>query len=166
MISTWLGGIYVGLVAGIAVFGMLGLVTIWFYWRHRHDSYPCPNVLEDELPRVVVQLPIYNERFVVERLLEAAVNLDYPRDRLQIQVLDDSTDETTIIAAELVDHYRSQGINIALEHRETRSGFKAGALGSGLNSADGDFIAVFDADFAPLPDFLRQTIPHFLSDPE
>ena len=166
MIATWLGGIYVGLVAGIAIFGMLGLVTFWFFWRHRHDSFPCPYVTDDDLPGVVVQLPIYNERLVIERLLKAAVNLDYPRDRLQIQVLDDSTDETTIIAAKLVGKYRSEGINIELEHRDARSGFKAGALESALGSAEGGFVAVFDADFVPLPDFLRKTVPHFLSDPE
>lgn len=166
MISLWLGGIYIGLVAGIAIFGMLGLVTMWFFWIHRHDSFPCPNVPDEELPAVVVQLPIYNERLVVDRLLKAAVNLDYPRDRLQIQVLDDSTDETTAIATALVDRYQSQGINIELKHREARSGFKAGALESGLTSAMGDFIVVFDADFVPLPEFLRQTIPHFLSDPD
>ncbi len=164
MIVNMLGVIYVIVVAGIALFGMLGLVTFWFYWRHRHDSYPCPIVPVEELPPVTVQLPIYNERLVVARLIESAVNLNYPRDRLHIQVLDDSTDETTAIAAELVEEHRAQGVDIELLHRSTRIGFKAGALAEGLIRAKGDFIVVFDADFVPLSSFLRQTIPHFLSD--
>lgn len=166
MIINWLSGIYIGAVAGIAVFGMLGLVTIWFYWRHRHDSFPCPIVTDSELPVVTVQLPIYNERLVVERLIESAANLDYPPDRLQIQVLDDSTDSTTEIATALVDKYRRKGTDIDLRHRYNRPGFKAGALSAGLAEAKGEFIVVFDADFVPKPNYLRQTIPHFLSEPQ
>ncbi len=166
MIVYWLGGIYIGAVAGIAVFGMLGLVTIWFFWRHRHDSFPCPDVSDSELPIVTVQLPIYNERLVVERLIESAANLDYPSDRLQIQVLDDSTDSTTEIATAMVNRIREQGIDIELRHRFGRSGFKAGALEAGLADSLGEFIVVFDADFVPKSNFLRQTIPHFLSEPE
>lgn len=166
MIVFWLSGIYIGAVAGIAIFGMLGLVTIWFYWRHRHDSFPCPDVPDNELPFVTVQLPIYNERLVVERLIESVANLDYPADRLQIQILDDSTDSTTEIATALANRIRGQGIDIDLRHRCERLGFKAGALEAGLVDAKGEFIVVFDADFVPKPNYLRQTIPHFLSEPE
>jgi cellulose synthase/poly-beta-1,6-N-acetylglucosamine synthase-like glycosyltransferase len=166
MIVNWLGGIYIGAVVGIAVFGMLGLVTIWFFWKHRNDSFPCPVVSDIELPHVTVQLPIYNERLVVERLIDSAANLDYPADRLQIQVLDDSTDSTTEIATALVDRIRRQGTDIELHHRYDRPGFKAGALEAGLAAVKGEFIVVFDADFVPQPNYLRQTIPHFLSEPE
>jgi cellulose synthase/poly-beta-1,6-N-acetylglucosamine synthase-like glycosyltransferase len=118
-----------------------------------------------DLPRVTVQLPIFNERLVVGRLIDAAVNMDYPSDRLQIQVIDDSTDETTQNAANLVYDYREKGVDITLLHRPHRQGFKAGALAAALEEASGEFIAVFDADFQPQPEFLRQTIPHFLDDP-
>ena len=87
MITNWLGGIYIAVVAGIALFGILGLVTFWFYWKHRNDRFPTPDVSNRKLPRVTVQLPIYNERLVVTRLIESAINLDYPRHLLQIQVL-------------------------------------------------------------------------------
>ena len=150
--------------AGIAIFGILGLITLGYYWRHRHESFPCPQVSDEELPSVTVQLPIYNERFVLGRLIAATVNLDYPSDKLQIQVIDDSTDDTTEIAATLVDQYRKEGANIALLHRRHRHGFKAGALEQALEEATGDFIAIFDADFRPEPNFLRQTVPHFLAE--
>ena len=116
------------------------------------------------LPRVSVQLPIYNERYVVERLIEAVVRLRYPQERLEIQVLDDSTDETTAIAARLVAYYRQQGVEITLLHRHDRHGYKAGALQEGLTKATGEFIAIFDADFVPVPDFLLRTVP-FFADP-
>jgi cellulose synthase/poly-beta-1,6-N-acetylglucosamine synthase-like glycosyltransferase len=164
VITSWLGGIYVGAVAGIALFGMLGLITIWYYWKHREDTFPCPVVADSELPIVTVQLPVYNERLVVERLIDSAVNLDYPAGRLQIQVLDDSIDRTTEIAAAMVGIFRRRGFDIELHHRNSRPGFKAGALEAGLAEAKGEFIVVFDADFVPKPDFLLQTIPHFLDD--
>jgi len=138
-------------VAGIALFGVLGLVTLWFYWIHRNDHFPTPAVSNEDLPPVTVQLPIYNERLVVSRLIESAINLDYPRHLLQIQVLDDSTDETTSLAKELVDRFRTLGNDIVLIHRDDRSGFKAGALEAGLVQSTGEFVVVFDADFVPLP---------------
>lgn len=165
MIATWLNSIYLLALAGLSLFGFLGLVTLWFYWRHRRETFPCPVVPSESLPPVTVQLPVFNERFVVERLIHAAANLDYPAEKLQIQVLDDSTDDTTDIAANLVAHYRAKGINITHEHRTQREGYKAGALQAALQTAAGDFIAVFDADFQPQPDFLRQTVPHFLDSP-
>lgn len=124
----------------------------------RPDSTPPPL---DEYPLVTVQLPIYNERYVARRVIEAACQLDWPRDRLEIQVLDDSTDDTVAMVAATVRHLQGQGFNIVHLHRDDRTGFKAGALAAGLDAAHGDYIAIFDADFAPPPDFLRQTMPHF-----
>jgi len=117
-----------------------------------------------EWPRVTVQLPIYNEQYVVARLLEAACALDYPRDRLEIQILDDSTDETQDLARKLTDKFQARGINIKYLHRTNRQGFKAGALKNGLALAQGDFLAIFDADFLPPREFLRKMMPYFSSD--
>jgi cellulose synthase/poly-beta-1,6-N-acetylglucosamine synthase-like glycosyltransferase len=163
-LTAWLSVLYLAALAGISVFGLLGLVTLWLYRRHRQDAFPCPALPDGEWPPVTVQLPIHNERYVVERLVRAAAALDYPRERLQIQVIDDSTDDTTEIAAGLVTELQSQGLNIQLLHRRERSGFKAGALQAALGRATGRFLAVFDADFVPQPDFLRQAIPHFAQD--
>lgn len=113
---------------------------------------------------VTVQLPVYNELYVVERLIDAVARLDYPRHRLQVQVLDDSTDETTRLAHARAQVYRSQGLDIQIIHRSDRQGFKAGALAQGLEDTRGEFIAIFDADFVPPPDFLRRTVPHLLAD--
>ena len=161
---TFLAALYLLVLAILSLYGFVGLLTLWLYWRHRHNEPPRPP-LPPELPPVTIQLPIFNERYVVERLVDAAVALEYPRDKLQIQILDDSTDDTTEIAAARVAHYRKQGIDISLLHRDNRQGYKAGALENGLSQASGDFIAIFDADFRPQPDFLQQTIPHFLADP-
>jgi len=147
----------------LAVYALNAWILTFLYLHHRGDA-----VSQLELrgfPRVTVQLPIFNESLVVERLIEAVVRLDWPRDRLQIQVLDDSTDETTAIAQACVDAYRAQGVDIELLHRTHRVGFKAGALREGLKRATGEFIAIFDADFVPAPDWLRQTVPHFLHRP-
>jgi cellulose synthase/poly-beta-1,6-N-acetylglucosamine synthase-like glycosyltransferase len=114
-------------------------------------------------PTVTVQLPIYNERHVVERLIEACAALDYPRDRLQIQVLDDSSDDTVRIVDRSVTHWQAQGCDISAVRRADRRGYKAGALAHALPLATGDFVAVFDADFRPAPDFLRCTVPYFLT---
>ncbi|QDA62282.1 cellulose synthase family protein [Hymenobacter jejuensis] len=114
-----------------------------------------------EWPRVTVQLPIYNEVYVVERVIDAAAALDYPADKLHIQVLDDSTDETLALAAARVAYHRAQGLRIEHVQRPDRQGFKAGALRHGLELTDGEFITIFDADFVPNPDFLRRSIPHF-----
>jgi cellulose synthase/poly-beta-1,6-N-acetylglucosamine synthase-like glycosyltransferase len=161
----FLGVLYVTAVALLSLFGLMGLYTLWQYWRHRHDAFPCPVVGPDELPPVTVQLPLYNERFVVERLIETAVALHYPSDRRQIQVIDDSTDDTTQLAANLVARYQAEGVNITFHHRDHRRGYKAGALTDALPQATGDYIAIFDADFKPPPDFLLRTIPHFTQNP-
>ncbi len=116
-------------------------------------------------PAVTVQLPIYNERHVIERLIDACATLDYPNAKLQIQVLDDSDDQTTAIAARAVESWQQRNVDITLVRRADRSGFKAGALDHALTAASGEFIAIFDADFVPPPDFLRRTLPYFFSRP-
>jgi len=115
------------------------------------------------LPKVTIQLPIFNERYVARRLIRAAARLKYPREKLEIQVLDDSTDETVSIVRAEVEHHRAQGMNMVHLHRKNRNGYKAGALGEALRAATGDFIAIFDADFLPPEDYLWQTIPYFFT---
>ncbi len=133
------------------------------YLAKRHIVSQSPTVMVGEFPFVTVQAPIFNEQFVVERLIDALVEIDYPRDKLQIQVLDDSTDETVELAAERVSVHRKAGINIVHIHRTNRQGFKAGALEEALSSAEGELIAIFDADFLPPSDFLKNVVPHFSS---
>ncbi|UTW64716.1 glycosyltransferase family 2 protein [bacterium SCSIO 12741] len=113
------------------------------------------------LPQVTIQLPVFNEKYVVERLIKATLNMDYPKELLEVQVLDDSTDETQEITQKWVDFYQAQGFDIVRIHRTNRAGFKAGALAEGTEVAKGEFIAVFDADFLPRTDFLRATLPSF-----
>ena len=124
-------------------------------------SQPSDSFTDKNFPAVTIQLPVYNEKYVVERLLEAIARFDYPQDKLEIQVLDDSTDETVAIIAEKVAELQSQGLNIRHICRPHRKGYKAGALAYGLELARGEFIAIFDADFLPHPDFLLKTIPWF-----
>jgi cellulose synthase/poly-beta-1,6-N-acetylglucosamine synthase-like glycosyltransferase len=157
--------IYVLSVVGLSVFGFNMLVLSLLYLVHRRSSPTLPQLPPDQQwPHVVVQLPIYNERVVVERLIDAASAIDYPGDCLEIQVLDDSSDETTDIATAAVERNRERGVNINLIRRPTREGYKAGALAYGLGLTDAEFAAVFDADFVPRPDFLRQTIPFMIVD--
>ena len=144
----------------LSIYGFNNLVLTWLYLRHRHDPIPEPPP-PAEWPHVTVQLPIYNELHTVERLLAAAAELDYPRDRLEIQVLDDSTDATRWVAARTVARLRRQGVNVVHITRPDRAGFKAGALAAGLARAKGELVAIFDADFLPPPDFLRRVVPHF-----
>jgi cellulose synthase/poly-beta-1,6-N-acetylglucosamine synthase-like glycosyltransferase len=158
--------IYTIVLAGLALYGSLGLLTLALYVRHRNDDISATPIDSNDLPHVTVQLPIYNERFVVERLLASAMALDYPREKLQIQVLDDSVDDTTDVAAALIADYRAQGADIELLHRDDRTGYKAGALGAGLTETTGEFVAIFDADFCPQPDFLQKTVPHFANRPK
>ncbi|SFP82759.1 cellulose synthase family protein [Hymenobacter arizonensis] len=115
-------------------------------------------------PKVTVQLPLYNEQNVVERVIDATAALEYPADRLHIQVLDDSTDATVGLAAARVAHHTARGLHITHVRRPGREGYKAGALRHGLTETDGEYIAIFDADFVPTPDFLRRTMPFFLQD--
>jgi cellulose synthase/poly-beta-1,6-N-acetylglucosamine synthase-like glycosyltransferase len=151
---------YALLLLVLSVYGSHRYVMAYLYHRHKY-RLPTPPARFDRLPRVTVQLPIFNEMYVTERLIGAVAKLDYPRELLEIQVLDDSTDETQGIARECVDRHRAEGLDIVYVHRANRQGFKAGALENGLAAAKGEFVAVFDADFVPGPDFLRRTIHHF-----
>src|SRR5690242_11733663 len=144
----------------LSVFGIHRYHLTHLYRKNRHKA-PKPDKYFDALPRVTVQLPIYNERYVIERLLEAVTRIDYPRELLEIQVLDDSTDETRIVTSQLVSEYARAGHPITYHRRTDRKGFKAGALAEGMKSATGEFIAIFDADFVPPPLALRQMVHHF-----
>ncbi len=146
----------------LAIYGIHVLLLVVQYGRHRHDQ---PRTLElCNNPSITVQLPLYNEPNVVERIIDAAAALEWPRDRLQIQVLDDSTDRTTALARSRVEFHRARGVDIDLLHRNERSGFKAGALAQGLPAARGEFVAIFDADFMPAPDFVQKMLPYFVDD--
>lgn len=116
---------------------------------------------ENNLPFITVQLPLYNELYVVERLIDSIAKFDYPKDKFEIQILDDSTDETVSIVTKKVEEYKALGFNIYQHRREVRTGYKAGALAEGLEIAKGEFIAIFDADFLPRKEFLKKTIPYF-----
>jgi hypothetical protein len=136
-------------------------LTLWRWARRRRPTaLPTPEG-PDAWPHVTVQLPLYNERRVAERLIDAVAALDYPATRLQIQVLDDSTDETLDLARAATARHRARGIDIEVLHRDRRERFKAGALAAGLDRARGSLIAIFDADFVPDPDFLRRVVPSF-----
>jgi cellulose synthase/poly-beta-1,6-N-acetylglucosamine synthase-like glycosyltransferase len=152
---------YFALLGFVSFYGFHRYEVIRTYLKHRKRMPRGPAARFDEPPRVTVQLPIYNERYVVERLLEEVAKIDYPRERLQIQVLDDSTDETHPFTERLVNEYRAQGLPIEYHYRAHRTGFKAGALDEGMRSATGELIAIFDADFAPPRDFLRRTVDYF-----
>jgi cellulose synthase/poly-beta-1,6-N-acetylglucosamine synthase-like glycosyltransferase len=154
------------LVLGIlAVYGLHRYWLVYEYFKYRQNRPPQPPEPSD-WPKVTIQLPIYNERYVVDRLIDAVAALDYPRDRLEIQVLDDSTDETQQVARAAVERQRALGLPIQYLHRTNRIGFKAGALAEGLRQASGELIAIFDADFLPPPDFLRRTVPYLVADPK
>jgi cellulose synthase/poly-beta-1,6-N-acetylglucosamine synthase-like glycosyltransferase len=145
------------------VFALLGVRRLWLVWLYRRGHRaPAPPTSEiGDFPLVTVQLPIYNERYVVRRLLRAVAALEWPRGRLEIQVLDDSTDDTAEIAAEEVARLRRTGIDVVHLHRPVRDGYKAGALAWGLERARGDLLLIFDADFVPEPDLLRRIAPRF-----
>jgi cellulose synthase/poly-beta-1,6-N-acetylglucosamine synthase-like glycosyltransferase len=151
------------------IFGLHTLLMVQLYRQYKQNCVSDPSKIlsgkEKNLPKVTVQLPIYNEFYVVERLLEAAVALKYPYDKLEIQLLDDSTDETIEKARNLISLYQKKGIPIKHLHRTDRTGHKAGALEKGLEQSSGEFIAIFDADFIPEPDFLLKTVGYF-SNPE
>ncbi|MEO7961708.1 MAG: glycosyltransferase, partial [Ginsengibacter sp.] len=120
-----------------------------------------PGLPDSNLPSITIQLPLYNEIFVAERIIDAAINLDYPAHKKQIQILDDSDDETTSITERKIAPYKKSGINIQHIRRRQRTGFKAGALRHALTLATGEYIAIFDADFIPPKDFLQKALPHF-----
>src|SRR5262249_41919761 len=135
-------------------------VILYMKSRDRVPSPAPPPPTYAEMPRVTIQLPIYNEMYVADRLIDAVCEMDYPRERLEIQVLDDSTDETTDIAELAVRRHAARGFDIKYLHRVDRTGYKAGALEAGLRAARADYIAIFDADFIPPKDFLLKTLPH------
>jgi Glycosyltransferases, probably involved in cell wall biogenesis len=147
----------------LALFGLHRYLLTFLYYRHRHLRPAGIPAFEQiaKLPRVTVQLPVFNEKYVVERLVQQACRLDYPKDLLEIQVLDDSTDETKKIAEAVVKEFQKKGFQIHHLHRKNRRGFKSGALDEGLKAATGSHIAIFDADFLPEPDFLKKLIPFF-----
>lgn len=146
--------------AGLSAFGIHRLKVLFHYWKHR-DDVPQPRERFAELPVVTVQLPIFNEANVVSRLLDAVSALDYPREKLQIQVLDDSTDDTAQLSERLARDLRARGYDIEFRHRVDRRGFKAGALDEAMPAAKGEFIMIFDADFVPQPDLLQKMVHHF-----
>ena len=149
----------------LAGYGIHRYILVYLYYKHKARRTTEPRAQFEELPRVTVQLPIFNEQYVVERLLDAVCKLKYPREKIEIQVLDDSTDETVEVARNLVERYAALGNRITYQHRTNRVGFKAGALAEGLRSAKGEFVVIFDADFTPPEDFLLRTIHHF-TDPQ
>jgi len=164
-ISGLVVGTYLAVLLVLAMYGFHRSSLVWLYYRNRHRR-PRPLGQFAELPAVTVQLPLFNEMYVVERLLDAVAGIRYPRDRFQIQVLDDSTDETQEICKRKVADLARRFPDLEVEyiHRVDRGGFKAGALQNGLRTAKGEFVLIFDADFLPLPDILERAIHHF-SDP-
>lgn len=158
---------------GVITLGIYGFHALWLTWQVHKRSGPMAGTAPpaepgsgDGWPTVTIQLPIYNERHVIERLIDACIHQHYPADKLQIQVLDDSTDSTRTLVQQLVAGWQQAGYNISVVHRPDRSGFKAGALAHAMPAATGELIALFDADFVPEPDFLRQTVPYLAGGPE
>ena len=156
--------IYFFVLSILAIYGWHRYFLVYLYMKHK-DRVPKALPPLDALPAITVQLPIFNEMYVADRLISAVCDIDYPRELLEIQVLDDSTDETTGIAELAVRRHEARGFNIRYMHRVDRRGYKAGALEAGLKESSGQFIAIFDADFIPPKDFLRRTLPYF-ADPQ
>jgi cellulose synthase/poly-beta-1,6-N-acetylglucosamine synthase-like glycosyltransferase len=144
----------------LAVYGWHRYYLVYLYMRNR-DKDPKPGPSLSPMPAVTIQLPLYNEMYVADRLIDAVCRIEYPRELVEIQVLDDSTDETQSIAELAVRRFSAQGVDIKYFHRTNRIGYKAGALEAGLKVARGEFVAIFDADFLPTTDFLRRLMPHF-----
>ncbi|MGH7162705.1 MAG: glycosyltransferase [Planctomycetota bacterium] len=156
-------GLYVPLSCCLGLYGVHRVHMLVAYLRTRRKN-PQPSGTLERLPSVLVQVPVFNERGVVGRALDAVARLDYPRELLPVQVLDDSTDETVEIAGRACDELRARGLRIEHVRRPNRDGFKAGALANGLSRDSSEMVAIFDADFVPDPDFLKRTIP-FFADP-
>ena len=152
--------VYAFFLAAILLYNLLQLNLLFHYLR-RGEIAPPPPLDPARLPLVTIQLPLFNEPYVAERLIDNILALDYPRDRFEVQVLDDSTDGTTALCEAKAAHYRAQGFDVQVIHRTDRWGYKAGALADGLPRAKGEFVAVFDADFLPNPQFLRRTLGYF-----
>jgi len=154
---------YLVCIAFVALYACSTLYLILVYVRHLNDqpSPPAPLVKDSVVPKVAVQVPMFNERYVARRVVEAVARLDYPKDRLHIQILDDSIDDTPELIQGRIAELRAEGLHIELIHRVDRSGYKAGALANALEKTDAEFIAIFDADFVPQPDFLQRVMPYF-----
>jgi cellulose synthase/poly-beta-1,6-N-acetylglucosamine synthase-like glycosyltransferase len=153
---------YLAVLLTLALYGFHRSTLVYLYYRHKRNR-PQPKARFAELPTVTVQLPLFNEMYVAQRLLDSVARIDWPRDRFEVQVLDDSTDETQEICRRKVEELRAAGLDIKYLHRTDRSGFKAGALEHGLQTARGELVLVYDADFLPAPDVLHQTV-HFFTD--
>ena len=160
----WHEAVLVAYLLLLSLLSLNGLHRLWMVWAWVTRKPMPPPSVPHEWPQVTVQLPVFNERYVVERLVRACAEIRYPRDKLQIQVLDDSTDDTTEISARVVKELKATGLDIELLHRVDRVGFKAGALDEALASAKGDYVAIFDADFVPQPDFLEVMVPYLLEE--
>jgi cellulose synthase/poly-beta-1,6-N-acetylglucosamine synthase-like glycosyltransferase len=145
----------------LASYGVHRYILVYLYYKKRKNRTTEPSAHFEDLPRVTVQLPMFNEQYVAERLIDSVCKLKYPREKLDIQVLDDSTDETVEVVRDLVERYAALGHPINYLHRANREGFKAGALAEGMKTCKGEFIAIFDADFTPPEDFLLKVIHHF-----
>jgi cellulose synthase/poly-beta-1,6-N-acetylglucosamine synthase-like glycosyltransferase len=156
---------YFAVMIVLAIYGVHRYTMVYLYFKYRKNYHPDAPRHFDELPRVTIQLPIFNEQFVIDRLIEAVCAMEYPREKLEIQVLDDSTDETQQVATGIVERFAALGHPIVYIHRTNRHGYKAGALDAGLKVAKGEFVAIFDADFVPPPDWLMKVIQHF-AEPE
>ena len=170
----WVAGtLYLLGLCLLFLYGINSALLAFLYCRHKSRAFLHDHALvesfrenghREQLPWVTVQLPIYNERYVVERLIDAAARLDYPRHLLEIQVLDDSTDDTTALVAAKVQEHRAGGVDLVHLRRSVRDGFKGGALREGLKQAKGELVAIFDADFVPPPRFILETLPFFRQD--
>jgi cellulose synthase/poly-beta-1,6-N-acetylglucosamine synthase-like glycosyltransferase len=154
---------YLSVLICLSAYGVHRYIIIYLFLKNRKRE-PQPLSHFERLPKVTIQLPIFNEIYVVERLLRSVSELDYPRELLQIQVLDDSTDDTCEVTSTCAEELRQRGFNVELIRRVDRTGFKAGALAVGLEAAEGDFVCILDADFVPRPELLQRTI-HFFTDP-
>ena len=150
----------------LAVYGLNSFILALLYLRYRRVADPSLPLDAQPAPFVTIQVPVYNERHVIERVIDAVAKLSYPRERFEVQILDDSDDDTTQLAQARAALHRARGLDIRVLRRPTRDGYKAGALAWGLCKARGEFVAIFDADFCPHPDFLSETIPHFLTHPD
>lgn len=160
------GFLYLLALLGLALYGLNSLVnTVLYLYLRTHTKQKKRVQNLKEWPDITIQLPTFNEKYTIERLLRSVTRLDYPAGCLQIQVLDDSTDDTSSLVSHLVEEYKSRGINIELIHRANRRGYKAGALNDALPRATGELIGIFDADFVPKPDWLKKTVP-FFQDPK
>ena len=155
---------YIFSLTVLLIFGSHGFIMIYYYLKYRSKKHQPAGEIAS-YPVVTVQLPVFNEMYVAGRLIDAACAMVYPKDKLEIQLLDDSTDSTVEVVAAYVEKFRKQGFDIKQLRRENRKGFKAGALREGLELARGEFIAIFDADFIPRQDFLLKTVPYFITDP-